>query len=1142
MANKLFHDSRNEYYRSPKGAVATDSSVRLAIDITDKELEIDTVKIHMWQAQSGTICKQLEAASWDKNHYYIDLTMPSEGCVIWYYFVIHTTDGNLFYYGNNDEQLGDIGSDNKQEPKAFQITVFKHDAKTPDWFKQAVMYQIFPDRFYRSGDKIIEKDHALMHCDWNEPPMYCKDPDTKEIIYYDYFGGNIQGIKEKLAYLKDLGISVIYFNPIFKSRGNHHYDTADYFQVDPIFGTNEEFAQLCRAADEMGIKIILDGVFSHTGSDSIYFNKYGKYDSVGAYQSKDSPYYEWYDFKEYPQEYDCWWNFNTMPNVKETTPSYMDFIINDEHSVLNYWMEQGIIGWRMDVMDELPRQFARAFYRKLKDINKDAVMIGEVWEDASNKVSYGVEREYLCGYEMDSAMNYPLRKIMLDFLLEKTNAEDTCRYIASQQENYPAENLYAMMNLLGSHDVERVLTLLGEAPSCENVPTSVQAKYKLDKEHLTLAKQRLKLAIAWQMTMPGVPSIYYGDEVGVQGYRDPYNRGTFPWQHMDEDLHAYTKQMIALRQNLDVLQTGWYEPIYAQGDVLAYLRTNKLGKDRFNNLNNDCVLVVLNRNQTQKQTVNINTHGFCNGYLQELNQNNETVQIIDNQVQITLAPLTVKIFKAAVETAKYERKAGVLLHPTSLPSKYGIGDLGKEAYDFIDWLKLAGQKLWQVLPLNPVGYGASPYQSPSAFAGNTELISPEKLVEMNLLTAEDIKLDCVDNEEQIDFVKVQAYKAKILHKAFAKFVPDEAYELFCKQNKYWLDDYALFMALKKFYKNDSWTKWEKPIKLRRPQALAACRVSLAENINYVKFTQYIFDKQWKELHDYAKQNGISIIGDVPIFPSHDSADVWTHQDQFNLNPDGSLKTSAGVPPDYFSADGQLWGNPHYLWDVMEQDDYMWWRQRFTTLLKFVDIIRLDHFRGFEAYWAVPGDAKTARIGKWIKGPDYKFFTTIKKYIGDIPIIAEDLGVITPEVEKLKNTCGFPGMKVLQFELYPNQYNALNVKNPVNSIVYTGTHDNNTTLGWLQDDVNPMHKAIIADLLDVNVDDDEQMLNSLMDLAYACDSKIAILPMQDILHLSKQARMNLPGTVGTNWGWRMKAGELTVARANHLKSLVAKYHR
>ena len=262
--------------------------------------------------------------------------------------------------------MGGEGVVETNVPTSYQITVYKADAKTPDWFKKSVMYQIFPDRFYRSGNEIPQKPYAVFHCDWNDPPMYYVDPDTRQVIAYDFFGGNFKGIQEKLGYLKNLGISVIYLNPIFLSRSNHHYDTADYFQTDQMLGTNEDFAELCQAAESMGIKIILDGVFSHTGSDSIYFNRYGNYSEIGAYQSKDSPYYEWYDFQEYPNKYDCWWGFDSMPNVKETTPSYMDYIINDDNSVMNYWMKKGISGWRLDVIDELPRQFARAFYKKLK--------------------------------------------------------------------------------------------------------------------------------------------------------------------------------------------------------------------------------------------------------------------------------------------------------------------------------------------------------------------------------------------------------------------------------------------------------------------------------------------------------------------------------------------------------------------------------------------------------------------------------------------------------------------------------------------------------------------------------------------------------------------------------------------------------
>ena len=1143
----MIHNSRNPYYRSPMGAVATHSRVHLAIDIEESDnintKDIDCVKIHLWREAHGGSYEELKMSAWSKTHYIIDLEMPEDGCLVWYYFIVKLNDGKNIYFGNNDDKMGGLGKMSHNVPPSFQITVFKAGIKTPDWFKQSVMYQIFPDRFYRSGEFLPKKKYAVYHCNWNDPPMYYLDPDTRQVMAYDYYGGNIKGIKEKLSYLKDLGISVIYFNPIFKSRANHHYDTADYYKVDPMFGTNEEFKELCAKADKMGIKIILDGVFSHTGSDSIYFNKFGNFDSKGACQSKESPYYEWYDFKKYPDEYDCWWGFDNMPNVKETMPSYMDFMIRKDDSVIAHWMKTGISGWRLDVIDELPSRFSRCLYNKVKNIDKDAVIIGEVWEDASNKVSYNIAREYLCGYEMDSAMNYPLRKIMLDFLLENDTATATQIKIANQHENYPKENLYAMMNLLGSHDVERILTVLGEAPSNENVPAIKQAVFKLDEKHLKSGLARLKMAVCWQMTMPGVPSIYYGDEIGMQGYKDPHNRASYKWDCADEKLRAYFKKMIAFRNSKKVLQLGWYSPAFASEDIFSYFRTTKKGKDRFgNNLEDDAILVILNRSKDKTIPITIDTHGFLSGRLHEVNNLCNDIEIIDNKAQIKIEPLSAWVFEEIKPVQRHEKKAGVLLHPTCLPNKYGIGDLGKEAYDFIDWLESANQSVWQVLPLNPVGYGASPYQSPSVFAGNTLLISPEKLVEAKLLSKEDIALDYIDDETTVDFVKVQAYKEKLLRTAFANFTADKDYEAFCQEHIYWLEDYAMFVALKHHYKNASWTKWDTPVRLRRPQALSACKTALKSEIDFVKFTQYIFFKQWQALHDYANAKNIKIVGDMPIFPSHDSVDVWVNQEQFNLNPDGTLKTAAGVPPDYFSADGQLWGNPHYLWDLMEKDDYSWWRQRFATLLKLVDIVRVDHFRGFESYWAVAGDAKTARVGEWIKGPGKNLFEVIKKYLGDIPIIAEDLGIITPQVEKLKNDCNFPGMKVLQFELYTNVNNQINFTCPENSIVYTGTHDNNTTLGWLKNDVSPTEKAVIADFLEVPAQEDIALLEKLMELSYTSSAKLAILPMQDILHLDQTCRMNLPGTVGTNWGWRMKKASLTKEKATWLKDLTKKYHR
>ena len=410
------HNSQKNYYRSIVGAAEVGSKIRLGIRI-DTTDTIKKVTLRTWQDYASEKFWTLTTVDDTKEKFYtITLKMPEVGCLFWYYFIIETED-RTYFYGNNPEQLGGLGTLYDHLPPSYQITVYEKGAKTPDWFKHSVMYQIFPDRFCRVGDKMIEKKGAVYHASWDDDPVYYKDPDTREIIAYDFFGGNIKGIESKLDYLKELGISVIYLNPVFESESNHHYDTGNYHKVDPIFGTNEEFRHLIDTAREKGIRIILDGVFSHTGAQSIYFNRDGRYDSLGAYQSPNSPYYEWYSFRNYPNEYDCWWDFWTLPNVRETTPSYMDFIIRNEDSVLKHWLNEGISGWRLDVIDELPIEFTETFYAELKRKDPDAVIIGEVWEDASNKIAYGFQRQYLCGREMDSAMNYPFREHLLNFLL-----------------------------------------------------------------------------------------------------------------------------------------------------------------------------------------------------------------------------------------------------------------------------------------------------------------------------------------------------------------------------------------------------------------------------------------------------------------------------------------------------------------------------------------------------------------------------------------------------------------------------------------------------------------------------------------------------------------------------------------------------
>lgn len=1132
----LLHDSQNPYYRFPLGACGTETTIYLSIDLTMGG-NVSLVQLRMWRDSVGEEIKAMYSP--DKKHYTCQITAPDKGCVLWYYFIVRTPEGSLFY-GNNAQQTGGEGQLYSYPPPSFQITVYRADAVTPDWFKHAVMYQLFPDRFYRHGDAIIPKKNAVYHADWHDKPYYYKDEDNSKIVSYDFFGGNLAGIKEKLSYLKELGISVIYMNPVFESESNHRYDTGDYHKIDPILGTNEEFADLCDTAKNMGINIIIDGVFSHTGSNSIYFNRSENYDSLGAYQSKKSPYYEWYTFHNFPNEYDSWWGFDTLPDVTETMPSYMNFIINDDDSVLHHWLKAGISGWRLDVIDELPQKFSRHFYKELKKIKKDAVLIGEVWEDASNKVSYSVPREYLCGYEMDSAMNYPFRKIVLDFLLKNETEESTMNHLLSQKENYPAQNYYAMMNLVTSHDVERVLTLLGQAPSCKDMTALQQADYKLDPKHYQLGIKRCKIAALWQMTFPGVPSIYYGDEIGMQGFRDPHNRGAYQWDSGNEELRSWTKKLVGLRNANTALQTGQLVFLYACDDVLVYLRYIKNHQDVFGEAAEDDAFVVLFNRGSEDKNIQIDLHGYCHTALVDALDKTQKMTLQISTLKIKLEGLTGKVLRQEKCALHYRRNCGILLHPTCLYTKYGIGDFGEAAFSFADWLQKSGQSYWQILPLNPVGFGASPYQSASVFAGNYLLISPDELVKDGLLKKDELYY--LAGAGQTDFSAVAAKKGKLLRSAFVRFQADASYKAFCREESFWLDDYALYCTLKKIYGDASWTEWPDALKKHQTEALEEAAAANQQEINYIKFVQYTFFKQWIKLKKYAQQKNIKIIGDMPIFPSHDSADVWANQGLFNLKEDGSCVTVAGVPPDYFSENGQLWGNPHYDWVQMAKDDYKWWVERFKTLYKLADVIRLDHFRGFAAYWAVDGKAETARTGKWEKGPGLKFFEALRTQLGDCPIIAEDLGVITDDVEQLKNKCGFPGMKVLQFELYGDKRGNMEFFCAENNIVYTGTHDNNTTIGWLKNDISSKERAAFAAHFKKYKATAAELSENLMKCAYESCARTAILPLQDVLLLDGTARMNLPGTVGNNWSWQLSGREDMEKATDFLKGLCKKYNR
>lgn len=497
------------------------------------------------------------------------------------------------------------------------------------------------------------------------------------------------------------------------------------------------------------------------------------------------------------------------------------------------------------------------------------------------------------------------------------------------------------------------------------------------------------------------------------------------------------------------------------------------------------------------------------------------------------------------------RASGILLHPTSLPGPFGIGDLGDAAYNFIDFLVNTGQKLWQVMPLGPTGYGDSPYACLSAFAGNPLLISPQKLVEKGFLASDSAALKNYPNlnSEKVEFEAVARAKKAVFEESFAHFrnfahaFERKRFDNFCQcyQNRQWLHNYALFAALKEHYAGKPWDQWAPGLVCRDPETLANFENILAERILFHKYLQYLFSTQWLELRNYAHLNGIQIIGDMPIFLAHDSADVWAHQHLFYLDNQGKPTVVAGVPPDYFSSTGQLWGNPLYNWEAMAKDHYAWWIERFRVILNLVDMVRLDHFRGFDAYWEIPAGEETAVRGRWVQGPGKAFFKVMQQSLGHLPFIAEDLGVITPSVEELRDSFGFPGMKVLQFAFDDTPENSFlphyHVKN---SVVYTGTHDNQTTLSWFAD----RPAAVKQFILDYLGSHDANFIHwQMIRLALSSVADTVLIPMQDILGLPDEtARMNTPGKAEGNWSWRFLETQLTPEIAHSLLHWTRLYHR
>ena len=579
----LYHDSHDAAYRDPVGPVPAGVSMTLRF-LCD---EAEHVTLRTWDG--GEARYPMRKAG--EHLFESTISVPETPMLFWYDFIIHRPGGEV-RYGTSYDQLGGVGACYDGQPSSYQITVYDPAYQTPEFLRHAVVYQIFPDRFFRDEkaghpgrSRKIKAAHpeAVFHKKWDEAPLLDLDPITGDNRALDFFGGTLRGIAEKLDELQELGVTVLYLNPIFRARTNHRYDTGDYAEIDPILGDEAAFDDLVAAARARGIRILLDGVFSHTGADSKYFNRYGRYDTLGAYQSKESPYYDWYHFEEFPDRYDCWWGFYTLPAVNKDNPSYRDFLLNDETGVLPRWVRRGACGWRLDVVDELPVDMVLEMRKAVKQADPDATLLGEVWEDASNKTAYGVNRSYCLGDMLDSVMNYPLRCAVIDFFTGVIDAYQLRRVILHQQEVYPAPFYYSLMNLLGSHDRVRILNAMCglNREGAAQMDRAEAKKITLGKRELKSAKKRYLEAMKLLCALPGAPTVYYGDEIGMTGMADPWNRAPMNWDDPDEKLLEGVRELLHKRRDNPVLQTGYLEVEAVDADTLRITRCAREGKDVF---------------------------------------------------------------------------------------------------------------------------------------------------------------------------------------------------------------------------------------------------------------------------------------------------------------------------------------------------------------------------------------------------------------------------------------------------------------------------------------------------------------------------------------------------------------------------------
>lgn len=581
----LIFNSRDKSYKSIISAIATDEQCRLRICVP-RDLGCSCANLAITKEGESTVYYGMFWAGMCGDNYeywelHFSATTPG---LYFYHFELETPWGKSFVI-NTGNGRGEISADGSE----FQQTVYDKNYKTPDFLKGGIIYQIFPDRFYNSKTKKKNVPQERVMHKWGEEP-YWKEEQMNGIWNNDYFGGDLKGIEQKLPYIAELGVTCIYLNPIFEAHSNHRYDTADYEKIDSLLGSDDDLKSLCkRAKEKYGISIILDGVFSHTGCDSKYFNMYGRYKTLGAYNSKESPYYSWYKFNDYPDDYKAWWGIKLLPEIVEEDESYRDYICG-ETGILRKWMKCGVDGWRLDVADELPDAFLDDLRKAVKDENENAVIIGEVWEDATNKFAYGERRRYLLGDQLDSVMNYPFADAVLDYV-KYGNSEAFFNSVMSIVENYPPQVLNILMNHIGTHDTERAITRLAGQDINGRDRQWQHLHNQLSDEDYSKGVEMMKMASLIQFTLPGVPSVYYGDEIGMQGMKDPFNRGCMQWSNKNAKLLGWYKRLGQIRHGAKPLADGEFIPVFCESSALAYERASNNGK----------VLVAVNNNDTETE-------------------------------------------------------------------------------------------------------------------------------------------------------------------------------------------------------------------------------------------------------------------------------------------------------------------------------------------------------------------------------------------------------------------------------------------------------------------------------------------------------------------------------------------------------------